>query len=257
MRAVRFAVVTALVAGLPGCATTGVLFEGHAEPRMVRPGELSEVETLPEGYERIGRLRARCTLVEGARPDDGARLIDVDCTESRLMAALRERAAEVGAEVLVGRRCRSRIASEGDTSTELDISCDAEVARPTGEALVRRPFVSGVMADDDAPRADEAWHIRVHFSPAQGVALRPPRRADRVREVPHMPGANLRLGDLVTRCKEGCTKDGARLGLMAAAGRLGASDVVDVRCVAKGRGYLCTATATAPEADPELEPRAR
>ena len=77
------------------------MFEGHAEPRMVRPGELSEVETLPEGYERIGRLRARCTLVEGARPDDGARLIDVDCTESRLMAALRERAAEVGAEVLV------------------------------------------------------------------------------------------------------------------------------------------------------------
>ena len=72
MRAVRFAVVIALVAGLPGCATTGVLFEGHAEPRMVRPGELSEVETLPEGYERIGRLRARCTLVEGGAPRGGS-----------------------------------------------------------------------------------------------------------------------------------------------------------------------------------------
>jgi hypothetical protein len=44
---------------------------------------------------------------------------------------------------------------------------------------------------------------------------------------------------------------------MAAAGRFGASDVVDVRCVAKGKGFLCTATAAAYEVDPELDARAR
>ena len=257
MRAVRSVSFIAVVGLLPACATQGVLFDGHAEPRIARPAELGEVETLPAGYDRIGRLRASCTLVEGAHPGDGAKLVDVDCTESRLMAALRERAAEVGAELLVDRRCRSRIASQSDTSSELDISCDADVARPSGDSMARRPLVSGVMADDAAPRAQEAWAIRVHFAAAQGVPQRPPRRADMVREVPYMPGANLRLGDIVTRCREGCTKDGARLGLMAAAGRFGAFDVVDLSCVAKGKGYQCSGVATAPEVNPELDPRAR
>ena len=97
MRAVRSVSFIAVVGLLPACATQGVLFDGHAEPRIARPAELGEVETLPAGYDRIGRLRASCTLVEGAHPGDGAKLVDVDCTESRLMAALRERAAEVGA----------------------------------------------------------------------------------------------------------------------------------------------------------------
>lgn len=245
------------VSCLSACATQGVLFDGHAEPRIARARDVAELESLPEGYERVGRLVARCTLVEGARPEDGSRLVDVDCTESRLMAAIRERAADVGGEVLVGRRCRSRISSQDETSTSLDISCDADVARPTGESLVRRPLVSGVMAEDDQPRAQEAWHIRVHFAPSPGVAYRAPRRAELVREVPYMPGANLKIGEIVTRCRQGCTRDGARLGLLAAAGRLGASDVVDLHCAAKGQGYVCSAVATAQEANPELEPKAR
>lgn len=257
MSSSRFAALALAATGLSACATQGVLFDGHAEPRIARAQDVTELETLPEGYERVGRLVARCTLVEGARPEDGSRLVDVDCTESRLMSAIRERAAEVGAEVLIGRRCRSRISGQDERSTTLDISCDTEVARPTGESLVRRPLVSGVLGEDDAPRAEEAWHIRVHFAPAPGVPLRPPRRADLVREVPYMPGANLRLGDIVTRCRQGCSKDGARLGLLAAAGRMGASDVVDVHCAAKGRGFVCSGVATAQEADPELEPRAR
>lgn len=253
----RFATVTGLAVCLASCATRGVIFDGHAEPRMTRAADLDELENLPEGYERLGRVMARCTLVEGEQPKTGARLVDVDCTQSRLRAAMRERAADVGGAALIERRCRSRITSQNETSTTLAISCDADVARPTGETLAKRPLVAGVMAEDDVPRADEAWHIRVLFTPAPGVIYQAPRRADRVREVPHMPAANFRLGDIVTHCHEGCTRDGVRLGLMAAAGRMGASDVVDLTCVAKGKGYMCSAIATAQEADSELDPNAR
>jgi len=256
MNPLRLAALLAM-APLMGCATRGVIFEGHAEPRVARARDLLELADMPAGYERVGRLAARCTLVEGERPEPEARLVDVDCSEARLVAALREKAADVGGEALIGRRCRSRVSGSGEGSTTLDISCDTEVARPTGDTLVRRPLVSGVMSEDDAPRAEEAWHIRVSFAPAPGVPLRPPRRADLVREVPYMPGANLRLGDIVTRCHEGCTRDGARLGLLAAAGRVGASDVVDVTCAAMGNGYVCTGVATAHEVNPELEPKAR
>lgn len=240
-----------------GCASQGVLFEGHAEPRLARAGDLEEMSAMPEGYERVGRVAARCTLVDGARPEEGSRLIDVDCTQSRLMSAIREKAAEVGGEVLVGRHCRSRIGSQDESSTTLHISCDAEVARPTGASLHKRPLLAGVMSEDSEPRAAEAWHIRVFFAPALGAAARPPRAADGVSQAPLFPVGNKKLGDIVTRCEDHCTKEGARVGLMAAAGRMGASDVVDLSCVAEGEGYSCSAIATAPEVDPELDARAR
>ncbi|MBK7581940.1 MAG: hypothetical protein IPI67_17250 [Myxococcales bacterium] len=257
MMFVRFLALSSVACCFAGCATQGVLFDGHAEPRIARAADIQELEAVPEGYERVGRLAARCTLVEGKRAERGSLLVDVDCTESRLMAAVRERAAEVGGEALIARHCRSRISGQDENSTTTDISCDADVARPTGRSMAGRPLVSGIMAEDDAPRAEEAWRIRVHFTATPGVPYRAPRRADHVREVPDMPGANLKIGEIVTHCKEGCSRDGMRLGLIAAAGRMGASDVVDLHCAAKGHGLLCTATATAREADTELEPRAR
>lgn len=235
------------------CAAPGVQYHGRTEPSISRPADLAEVESVPEDAERIGHVSARCRLREGAPLSKHARLVDVDCTETRLMAGIRERAAEAGGNLLVGRDCHSRVVSDD----ELEISCDADVARPTDDALGRRPLVSSVLAEDDTPRAAEAWHIKVHFTPSAGAPSRTARREQDVREVGYMPVSHVALGDLVTRCKEGCTERGTRLGLMAAAGRFGASDVVGVRCVAKDDGWMCTATAAVYEVDPELDPRAR
>ncbi len=243
--------------GALACASSGVHFSGRAEPSLARPGALRDLEVLPYGYQRIGRVSARCSLIEGERPRNGARLVDVDCTESRLMAAIRERAAEVGGEALVGTRCRSRIRSQNDDSVTLALSCEASVARPSDDTLAHRPLLGEVLAEDDPARAAEAWQIRVFFTPGPGSPERPPRRPEGVREVPLLPLADVRLGDLTTSCKCGCTQEGARRGLLAAAGRYGATDVVDLRCSALGHGWTCTGTAAAYEVDPELDPRAR
>lgn len=242
---------------LGACASPGVQFYGRAQPSITSASAFSEVESLPEGYERIGELSARCRLVQGKQPDKGARLVDVDCGESRLTAALYEKAAEVGGEILVGRHCRSRVESRDDVSQTLSVSCTAEVARPGEDALGRRPLVSAVLGETDAPRASEAWKIRVSFTKAPEAPTRAARRAEDVREVPYMPVSHVRLGDIVTSCKCSCTEEGVRLGLMAAAGRFGASDVVDVRCAAKHGGFTCSGTAATYESDPVLDPAAR
>ena len=240
-----------------GCASRGVHFDGSTRPSLVGSAQVRELDSLPEDYERLGHASVRCTSVEGKRPPDGSRLSDVDCSQSRLLAALQERASEVGGDLLVGRRCRSRLSDQDQETITLAISCDADVARPSRDALGRRPLVSTVMAQDDAPKAAEAFNIVVNFAPVAGAPTRAPRRTDSVREVALMPLADIRLGDVTTSCQRGCTREGARLGLMAAAGRYGASDVVDVRCVAKGEGFSCSATAAAYEVDPELDAQAR
>jgi len=239
------------------CAAPGVQYHGRSEPSLVRAGALGEVSALPSGYEKIGHVGARCELTQGTPPPKSARLVDVDCGEARLMAGIRERAAEVGGELLVARRCRSRVVDRDDEGVVLGVTCEADVARPSDDALGHRALVGSVLAEADAPRASEAWRIRVRFTPTPGAPARAARRAEDVREVPYMPVSHVRLGDVVTSCKHGCSEEGARLGLMAAAGRFGASDVVDLRCVAKGHGWMCSATAAGYEVDPMLDPRVR
>jgi hypothetical protein len=173
------------------------------------------------------------------------------------MAGIRERAAEVGGELLVGRRCRSHVVSRDGDALTLGVTCEADVARPREDALGRRPLVGSVLGEADQPRASEAWRIRVRFSPSHEAPARAARRAQDVREIPYMPVSHVRLGDVVASCKHGCSEEGVRLGLLAAAGRFGASDVVDLRCVAKGRGWLCSGTAASYEVDPMLDSRAR
>jgi hypothetical protein len=257
MFGLRYVFGGALLGLVAGCGSGGVHYSGHTRPSIARPSELREFEALPEGYERIGKIGASCTLTEGKWPRQGGTLADVDCSETRLMTAILERAAEVGGEALIAEKCRSRVKSEDQSSVTLAVSCRAGVARPSDETLARRPLVSEVLAEDGIARAGEAWRIRVRFTPKQGVSERPPRHPDSVREVPLMPLSDVELGDIVTSCKCGCSEEGAREGLMAAAGRFGASDVVDLHCAAKGRGFVCTAVAATYEVDPELDARAR
>jgi hypothetical protein len=67
----------------------------------------------------------------------------------------------------------------------------------------------------------------------------------------------LELGTLRARCKvDDCDADQAREGLRVAAGGLGASDLVGVRCFALDGDVQCVATLAATERDPEADPLA-
>ncbi len=250
----RFCLALIGLFGVVGCGTRGVRFEGWSEPAIARAEDVQELESMPEEYRRLGEVSASCELTEGSPPPSGALLSDIDCSESRLMAALHERAAEVGGEMLVGGRCRSHEVG----SNKLAVTCSAVVARPSDEARAETPLGGGKLIHDcSAPRASEAWNIHVHFARNESVSPRPPRNPESVREVPLPPVSHVRLGDLVTRCASGCSKVGVRLGLVAAAGRYGATDVVDVHCVAKHEGWMCSGAAMAYEVDPERNPSAR
>jgi hypothetical protein len=246
----RPVLVVALVM-VAGCGTRGVRFDGRSEPAISRSSDIRELETLPEGYSRLGEVRASCELQQKEQPTD-ALLSDVDCSKSRLMAALRERAAEVGGELLIDQQCRSH--GSGDTLT---ITCGADVARPSDDERALRPLGGGTLATDcSEPKAAEAWNIRVHFAKNAAIPPRPPRHPDSVREVPLPPLSHVRIGDLITRCASGCSEVGARRGLIAAAGRFGATDVVDLHCVQKHEGWMCSGVAMAYQVDPAWDPSA-
>jgi hypothetical protein len=242
--------LVALLLVSTGCGTRGVRFEGDREPAIARAGDIRELESLPEGYTRLGEVRASCELDQKEQPED-ALLSDVVCSQSRILAAIRERAAEVGGELLIGRQCRSH----GDDT--LTITCSAEVARPSDDERSLRPLAGGTLARDcSEPRAAEAWNIRVHFAKNPAIPPRKPKHPDAVREVPLPPLSHVRIGDLVTRCSSGCSEVGARRGLLAAASRYGATDVVDLHCVQKHEGWMCTGVAMAYEVDPAWDPSA-
>lgn len=234
----------------------GAIYDGVSRTAMVSPTEVRDLEELPSGYERLGDVRAHCTRYEGSLPPDGAPLSDVDCDEARLVAALRERAAEAGGELLIGRRCGSRVLHRDDATTRYGVTCSAEVARPGAKLLAARPL--GPPAGEvSAPPAREAWRVHVRFARNPGVARRAPRAPDRVREVALVPVSHVRLGDVVTECDDGCSEAATRQGVLVAAARLGATDVADVRCARLGEGFSCQGTAAAYEVDPELYPDAR
>lgn len=249
-------VLVASVVGACGGLRSAVRYDGAEEPSIVRADELSEVGSVPEGYDRLGDISAECTLdrIPGAMEEEW--LSDVDCSEQRLRRAIREKAADAGAELLVDLRCRTR----GDADDEeVEIACRGELARPSDELLERRGLIRRPPARDvpTEPHASEAWRIRVSFTPNPGVPARPPRRPELVREVGNFPVSHVKLGDVVTDCERGCSFDGVRAGVLVAAARIGATDVVEVRCASRGDGWVCTGTAAAYEVDPALDKRAQ
>ena len=254
-----------LLAACSSSSGPGARYSGSTEARVAAPWQLGEEAVTPDGYAVIGEVTASCNLSEGRRTIERERLIDVDCSEARLMRALRDRAAAAGGELLIDRRCASQVVSESAAGRRLHVRCSAEVARAeAGElgsghaAPAEGPGPSPERAAVlDDPHPEDAWRIRIDFTPAAETSgTRPARRADLVRELSIIPVSHVRLGDLVARCHEGCVEASVRASVRVAAGRLGATDVVDIRCVEKGRGVLCTGTAAAYEVDPETDPRA-
>jgi hypothetical protein len=228
---------------------TAARYQGSEEPSLVRPDELQEVGALPDGYDRLGRVSASCTLRERDGAIEGEWLSDVDCSEARLQKVVREKAAQAGGELLVDLSCHAR----GKSS--ITVSCRADVARPSDERLAERVLARRAPSPppEPEPSASEAWRIRVHFTPNPGVPQRASKTSDSVREVPNFPVSHVKLGDVITKCAQGCSFDAVRAGVLIAAARVGATDVVDVHCAARGDGWVCSGTAAAYEVEPEFE----
>ena len=235
-------------------------FEGTREARRAEPEALVELVARTNELETLGTVRARCTLKPGFRRLDGEALSDLDCRNERLLFALRESAASAGGEALLGAQCSSRRLG---TSEAYELSCAAEVARyRSGASANRRPLSAPrslpqgrpAPSPNDVSRIDEpdvslAFRISLSFEPAIPGFERPARPAADVHELSLMPLSHVRLGDLAAHCADGCDERALRFGVLIAAGRLGAPDVVGIRCFRAARGNSCVGTLAAPERD--------
>ncbi|MCA9645438.1 MAG: hypothetical protein KC492_32320, partial [Myxococcales bacterium] len=204
---------------LAGCgvhARSAARYSGDVEGALVHPAGIQELPALPPGYYEIGSVDARCTQVN-EREISRAWLSDVDCTEERLTLALKEQAADVGGNMLVGKQCYSLEESSGKR-----IVCRAAVGRPEAET----PPPEFTYLDEPDPRASQAWSIRVQYTPASDE-VRPPRTPQNVTEALNKPVSHILLGSVVTGCEIGCTEAGARAGLFAVAGRMGANSITN------------------------------
>lgn len=262
MRAFRRFLVLTFACTLFSCASSlrqAVDYRGDAFAPRTRPSGLASVAVLPLDFERFGSLTARCTMTPLGGSLEGAWLSDVDCTERRLRAALRQKAAEVGAELLVGERCHSTSVSR--RSPQRGLRCMAQAARPDEESRAKRPLsaqpthAASAFADADEaaslddPTGDQAWRIEIRYEPSSDAAPRDPRPPDAVGELPSLPVSHVSLGLITSRCEAQCSVDAVRAALRVTAGRLGASDVAGVSCVEHPPGITCMATAAEPEVE--------
>jgi hypothetical protein len=239
LRKIRFVprlVAVIAVSSAAGChgGRAGVAFSGNARAPVVSPNQVIEVRALPRGAARLGRLHAQCEALDSWEAFEGRSLADVDCSESRLRWMLRDAAAENGGDVLAAVTCRSGTSS----------SCSALLGRTArapepARALALRPDVQGV----------RGAAVRVDFAPLGAVPPRSPRHAESVNELATLPPSHRVVGSFSTECVE-CSELETRDALRVAAGRLGASDVVGVRCVPWGPGFQCAGSAAVTLVEP-------
>ena len=102
----------------------------------------------------------------------------------------------------------------------------------------------------DEPRASASLVIRVDFEPSVRHFERAKRPAAEVAEVAALPVSHRELGTLTTRCDaDECELRELRHALRVAAGGLGASDLVGVRCFGRGDARECVADVAATPLD--------
>jgi hypothetical protein len=216
---------------------------------------------LPHGFESFGALSANCRAAVFDGSLDAVWLSDIDCSERRLLSALRAKAAEVGAELLIEERCGA--AKTAGRSAAPGLRCRARVARADESSRAERPLdetraseapLSEIAdadeaADYDDPTGSQAWRIQIGYEPSSSVAPRAQRPAELVGELPAVPVSHVPLGLLTSHCARECSVDAVRAALRVAAGRLGASDVAEIECVEHPPGITCVGTAAQPEAE--------
>lgn len=254
-----------ILASCMGHPRQAVYYSGSEYRALTTAFDLETVSSLPVGYEVIGTLQASCQPWEAGSAVRGLWLSDLDCTVDRLQAVLREKAAEVGGKLLVRPRCGSRgrrAAGALSKSGARRMTCRGEVARPNLEtrgnsALREVADVSPAQLAAgpaqayrlDDPTLGQAWRIRVHYQPgADASKLKPLQGLDPadVSELTDLPASHLVLGSVKTKCRAGCSEDAMRASLRVVAARLGATDVVGVRCLSSNPGWHCTGTLALP-----------
>ena len=225
---------------LSGCMASGVHFAGSRQPAVATPDGLEVGVTPRGGARRLGRASVECKPLASDDEVSGARLSDLSCSANFLRSALREGAAEAGGTFLQEPECQ-----EKRSSTRIHwLGCDADVwgpsdARTEGVAEPAAPFAA----------VRDAWQISIHFWPAPGRARAPARDVLGVSEVDFPRVGQLRLGDVSATCDEGCAQHSLRQGLRTAAAWLGATSLVDVRCIEQERVTSCAGSISAPEYD--------
>lgn len=227
------------------CAACGA---GPKVPHSFAPSEVTELATLPPGYDAGESLSTSCSKASMREFQDEA-LGNVDCSFARLSRVLPARAGERGARFIVNKRCRGR----GGAGARL--ACSATLARPTSQVGLTTAARSAVGAapsaaqveDLDEPRPQDAGDIRVSFARTTlSSTTLVPRTYDRVAET-HFPSVGLReLGQVSAQCEAGCDDRALRYALRVAAGHVGAGEVTTVKCFREGEGTRCVATALEP-----------
>jgi hypothetical protein len=255
----RLALSAVLCLSTLGCGRAGALFSGQTQDPRVAATQVLELESMPADHRLLGVVETSCEREEPAfgelaERESGRRsLAELMCSQASLTRALRERAAEVGGTLLVGRRCSSEASEDG-----LSVRCIAEVATARDERTVQLAKVPVPQTDQVVPLRDvqEADAIQVMYT-ALNAKPRAPRAPHLVAEQVTMPVQNVAIGDLLARCGDECSAAALRESLRVAAGRVGASDLVGVRCLHKGEDLVCGAQATAPRVDPRFVAAAR
>ena len=192
-RPVAGSIATLLV--VSGCGAglrDGARFDGKARPALAAAAQVEETNAVPRGFSSLGSVEAHCTLTEGARRLHGEWLSDVDCSVSRLVQAMKERAADVGGELLVGRVCTSQQLPPGLPASAPASTAARRRPAPTTTRWRAARLRAGVRPGPDAGRRRSLAHPRrVHT----GAAHAQPRaaRADPVREVGLFPAGHVRL----------------------------------------------------------------
>lgn len=232
------------------CGAGAVSYSGSSQRALLEPAQLGTGDKAPPGSQRLGHVSAGCTLADAGAGFEGVRSSDLACSPAFLRAALRQRAAKVGGTFLVDAECDP----EGEVLPPATrrASCSADVwgPRESAAAAPAAPEVPWPAATLAPPfrDVDEAWHARVDYWPAPGVSPRPAISDGLVGEVDFPRVGLTRLGDVRARADGACSVDTLRAALRAAAARVGATRVVDVRCATNDEAPFCIASLAAPEA---------
>jgi hypothetical protein len=206
---------------------------------------------MPSGYESVGALVASCRSLDRVQSMDGEPLESFDCTTARLERVLAELASEASAAMLVGTRC----GRDGRT-----LRCSATGARPASRTEHVRlandardpdpgpvPGPAAVMRWDE-PRASAAEAIAIDLELKAEYESRPRRSASDVAEPAQLPVSHRDVGTLSARCDAGeCSPRELRQALRIAAGAIGVSDLVGVRCFERHEVRECVASAALSE----------
>ncbi len=209
----------------------------------LRPSDVAEYTELPAGYTLGERLSERCSPPLEKRALRDERLVDVDCSQKRLSAMLRARAAERGVAVLVHKSCQR------DGSKNQGLRCSASLTEasgrvPLGDGAAAAPLSAAQVRDLDEPRPHDSRRIRVSFIADAAARALPPRPYDTVAETAVASVGRRNVGQVSARC-ERCDDMALRHALRVTAGRMGAGEVAAVRCFTDDE-RRCVGTALEP-----------